>query len=59
MPRVVELALRGEVRRINAVDVTEEVLDCLDELSEHGWLMLECGCIVRLAEQLPSAPLQA
>jgi hypothetical protein len=59
MPRVVELALRGEVRRISAADVSEDVLDYLDELSEHGWLMLECGCIVRLAEQLPSAPLQS
>jgi hypothetical protein len=59
MPRVVELALRGEVRRIDAADVSDDVIDYyLDELSEHGWLLLECGCIVRLAEQLPSAPPQ-
>jgi hypothetical protein len=59
MPRIVELALRGEVRRIDAADVSDDVIDYLDELSEHGWLLLECGCIVRFAEQLPGAPLQS
>lgn len=48
MSRDLELARLGALRFVPAAMVTDEMLRELDEWSEIGWVVLECGCFWRL-----------
>lgn len=43
---ILEKALWRLVSVILASDVDVSIMDNIDALSEIGWLMLECGCMV-------------
>lgn len=41
-----EAACNGEIDMLGANEVGEDILEELDDWSELGWILLECGCLV-------------
>jgi hypothetical protein len=41
-----EAACNGEIDILAPHEVTDDILEELDEWSEIGWVVLECGCLV-------------
>jgi hypothetical protein len=41
-----EAACNGEIDLIPANELGDDILAELDDWSEIGWVMLECGCLV-------------
>lgn len=50
------LARAKAIFTVHAAQVTDEIMAELDDWSEIGWVMLECGCLV-CGEQTDGCPL--
>ena len=44
--REFEAACNGEIDILVASEVTSDIIAELDQWSEIGWVILECGCLV-------------